>query len=187
MADVTEILTDAEYRMQQSLEALKRELVHLRAGRANSGLVDHIKIDAYGSEMPLNQLATISTPDAATLLISPYDKGQTGAIEKAINMSDLGLMPQSDGSLIRINIPPLTEDRRKDLLKAVGKQGEDSRVAFRNIRRDANDHIKKMQKAKEISEDEMHHYLEQVDKLLESQLTGIDKLLKNKETEITDF
>ena len=96
-------------------------------------------------------------------------------------------MPQSDGSLIRISIPPLTEDRRKDLLKAVAKQGEDTRVAFRNIRRDANDHIKKLQKGKEISEDEMHHYLEQVDKLLEGQLTGIDTLLKNKETEITDF
>ncbi len=187
MAELAEMFADAQHRMEQGLEALKRELAHLRAGRASTGLVEHIKIHAYGSDMPLNQVATLSTPDAATILISPYDKSQTSAVEKAINMSDLGLMPQSDGSLIRIAIPPLTEERRQGLLKVVNKTAEDSRVALRNVRRDVNDHIKKLHKSKEISEDEMHHHLEKVDKLLEEMLAELDKLAVAKQKEITDF
>ena len=187
MADVAALHADAQHRMEQGLEALKRELVHLRAGRASAGLVEHIKVHAYGTDMPLNQVATLSTPDASTILISPFDKSQTSAIEKAINMSDLGLMPQSDGSLIRISIPPLTEERRQDLLKVVNKTTEDSRVALRNVRRDVNDHIKKLHKAKDISEDEMHHNLEQVDKLLEEMLGELEKLASAKQKEITDF
>jgi len=173
--------------MSQSLDAVKRDLSHLRAGRASTGLVEHIKVEAYGSEMPLNQLATITTPDATTILISPYDKSMVNAIDKAINLSDLGLMPQSDGSLVRLNVPPLTEERRQELLKVVRKYGEDGRVALRNIRRDTNDQVKKLEKSKELSEDEMHHYLEQVDKILEKKLADLDQHLEAKEREIVDF
>jgi ribosome recycling factor len=173
--------------MSQSLDAVKRELSHLRAGRANTGLVEHIKVEAYGTEMPLNQLATISTPDATTILISPYDKSMVNAIDKAINLSDLGLMPQSDGSLVRLNVPPLTEERRQELLKVARKYGEDGRVALRNIRRDTNDQVKKLEKSKELSEDEMHHYLEQVDKILEKKLADLDNHLDAKEREIVEF
>ena len=187
MDNVAEIIADAKHRMEQSTMALSRELMHLRAGRANAGLVDHIKVEAYGEQMPLNQLATISTPDAATIMISPFDKSQVAAVERAISTSDLGLMPQSDGSLIRITVPPLTEDRRQDLVKAVHKHGEESRVALRNIRRDANEHIKKLEKAKEMSEDQMHDYLGQVDKVLETQLKNLDQLISDKEKDITDF
>jgi ribosome recycling factor len=187
MDDVKEVLSSAENRMQQSLVALSRELGHLRAGRANSTLVDHVKVDAYDSSMPLSQLATVTTPDATMIMISPYDKNLTGAIEKAINLSDLGLMPQSDGSLIRLNVPPLTEERRTELLKVVRKYGEDGRVALRNVRRDANEQIKKLEKAKDISEDEMHHYLEKVDKILEEQLKALDQQLDSKQQEISEF
>lgn len=182
-----EIRTDLEHRMEQTLEALHRELTHLRAGRAHSGLVDHIRVPAYGTEMPLNQVATVSTPDARTILISPFDKSLVGAIEKAINHSDIGLQANSDGSLIRLLVPELTEDRRRDLLKVVNKQGEEARVALRNVRRDANEHIKRLQKNKEISEDEMHHELEQVDKLLDKRLAELDTVLAAKQREITEF
>lgn len=187
MGDVKGILADAEYRMGQSIEALIREMLHIRAGQANAGLVDHITVEAYGSQMPINQLATVSTPDAQTILISPYDKSQVAPIEKAINTSDLGLMPNSDGSLIRIKVPPLTEERRKELVKAVHKHGEEARVALRNIRRDANDHIKKLEKNKELSEDLMHTHLEEVDKLLETKLKTLDTLVTAKEKDITEF
>ena len=187
MGEVKEILEDAEHRMGQSLEALSRELMHVRAGRANSGLVNHVKVEAYGSQMPLNQLATISTPDAQTILISPYDKSQVAVIEKAINVSDIGLMPNSDGSLIRINVPPLTEERRQELVKVVHKQAEESRVALRNIRRDANEHIKKLEKSKELSEDQMHDHLAEVDKLLEDHLANLEDHVQQKEKEITEI
>jgi ribosome recycling factor len=187
MSDVKQYLADMEHRMEQTLEALHRELTHLRAGRAHSGLVDHIRVPAYGTEMPLNQVATISTPDARTILISPFDKSLTGAVEKAINHSDIGLQANSDGSLIRLLVPELTEDRRKDLLKVVNKLGEESRVALRNVRRDVNEHIKKQQKSKELSEDEMHHHLEQVDKSLDKHLAELDRALAAKQKEISEF
>jgi len=187
MGQVDEILADAERRMSSALAAQQRELLHLRAGRANTGLVEHIKVEAYGAEMPLNQLATISTPEATTILISPFDKSLTGAVEKAISLSDLGLMPQSDGSLIRINVPPLTEERRGELLKVVNKYAEEGRVSLRNVRRDVNDAIKKLQKNKDISEDEMHHYLDKVDKILETKLAELEKLIQGKQQEITEF
>jgi ribosome recycling factor len=187
MAEVKEILEDAEYRMMQSIEAVKRDLGHLRAGRASVSLVEHIRADYYGAETPITQMANVSTPDAQTILISPYDKSQTSAIEKAINMSDLGLMPQSDGSLIRITVPPLTEDRRKELAKVVAKTGEEGKVALRNVRRDSNEQIKKLEKSKELSEDEMHHYLEKVDVILEEQAAELDKLIEAKQKEITEF
>lgn len=187
MSSVAEILADAEHRMGLSIQALARDLMHLRAGRANAGLVDHIRVEAYGEQMPLNQLATISTPDASTILISPFDKSLTGAIEKAINTSDLGLMPNSDGSLIRIAIPPLTEERRKELGKAVNAQAEDGRVALRNIRRDANEHIKRLNRDKELSDDLMHDNLEKIDKLLEQQLKILEEHVADKQRDITEF
>jgi ribosome recycling factor len=187
MQDAKAILTDASHRMDVTLEALHRELLPLRAGKAHTGLVDQIKVHAYDSDMPLNQLATITTPDAFTIMISAYDKSMLGAIEKAIQKSELGLNPQSDGSLIRLNVPPPTEQRRKELVKAVHHIGEESKVALRNVRRDANDHLKKMQKDKLLSEDELHHYLAEVDKLLEKHLAELDRSLSSKEKEITDF
>lgn len=187
MDQIKELLADAGRRMSQGIEVVSRELAHLRAGRANASLVDHIKVEAYGAEMPLNQVATVSTPDATMIMISPFDKSLTSAVEKAINMSDLGLMPQSDGSLIRINVPPLTEDRRHELLKVVKKVGEEGRVALRNVRRDVNDQIKKMHKDKELSEDLMHTYLGEVDKVLEKRLAELEQQLVIKEKEISDF
>jgi ribosome recycling factor len=185
MQDAKAILDDASHRMEVSLQALHRELMPLRAGKAHTGLVDQIKVHAYDSEMPLNQVATISTPDAQTILISPYDKGVVGAIEKAIQKSEIGLNPQSDGSLIRLVVPPPTEQRRKELVKAVHHIGEETKVALRNVRRDANEHLKRMQKDKLLSEDELRHHLEQVDKLLEKELAELDKTLQAKEREIT--
>ena len=187
MNDPKAIITDAGHRMEVTLEALHRELMPLRAGRAHTGLVDQLKVSAYGSEMPMNQLATISTPDAQTIMISCYDKANLAAVEKAIQKSELGLNPQNDGSIIRLNVPPPTEQRRKELVKAVHHIGEENKVALRNVRRDANEHIKKLQKDKVLSEDELHHYLEQVDKLLEKELAELDKVLASKEREITDF
>lgn len=187
MQDAKEILKDASHRMDVTLEALHRELVPLRAGKAHTGLVDQIKVHAYDSDMPLNQLATISTPDAQTIMISAYDKGVLSAIEKAIQKSELGLNPQSDGSVIRLNVPPPTEQRRKELVKAVHHIGEESKVALRNVRRDANEHLKKMQKDKLLSEDELHHHLAEVDKLLEKQQAELDKTIAGKEKEITEF
>ena len=187
MSSVNEITTEADHRMDGSLRAVEREFGHLRAGRASSSLVDYIKAEAYGEEMPLNQLATISTPDATTIQITPYDKGNLGPIDKAIRLSELGLTPANDGTNIRISMPPLTEDRRKDLIKLVHKHGEEGRVAIRNVRRDANDHIKKLEKDKEISQDEMHHALEQVDKLVERHMAELEELIKSKEQEILEF
>lgn len=187
MQDAKAILADAGHRMEQSLDALHRELMPLRAGKAHTGLVDQIKIQAYGSEMPLNQVATISTPDAQTILISPYDKSNVNPIEKAIQKSEIGLNPQSDGSLIRLTVPPPTEQRRKELVKAVHHIGEEAKIALRNVRRDANDHLKRLQKDKTLSEDELRHHLEQVDKLLEKQLAELDKAVSGKEREILEF
>ncbi|MCH7471490.1 ribosome recycling factor [bacterium] len=182
-----EILAEAKRRMAKGVEAVKREMSHLRAGRASPTLVEHIRVQAYGTDTPLNQLATISTPDATTILVSPYDKSLAPAVERAISLSELGLTPQSDGSLIRLTVPALTEERRGELAKVVNKQGEEGRVSLRNVRRDANDQIKKQQKAKDISEDAMHHYLEQVDDILEQALKELDAVIKAKHTEITEF
>lgn len=187
MSSVKDIIGEADHRMDGSLKALDREFGHLRAGRASSSLVDYIKVAAYGDEMPLNQLATISTPDATTITITPFDKGNLNAIDKAIRLSELGLTPANDGAMLRISMPAPTEDRRKELIKFVHKHGEEARVAIRNVRRDANDHIKKVEKDKAISQDEMHHALEQIDKLVERHMADLDAQIKAKEQEILDF
>jgi len=187
MHTIKELLADASHKMEASIHAIERELGHLRAGRANPALVEHIKVSAYGSEMTVQQLANISTPDATTITITPYDKSTLAAVEKGIRLSELNLNPMNDGSLIRLTLPPLTDERRKELIKLVHKHAEEGRIALRNVRRDCNEHIKRLQKDKTVSEDEMHDALSQVDKLLEKRLEELEQHIKAKDKEITDF
>jgi ribosome recycling factor len=188
MSTIKEITEEADHKMQQSLAAVQREMNHLRAGRASTQLVEHIKVSAYGDEVPLQQLANLSTPDATTISITPYDKSVVTAIDKALRLSELGLTPQNDGTgTLRLTLPPPTEERRRELLKFVSKHGEEGKVALRNVRRDANDHIKKLQKDKAIGEDEMRTALEKIDKVLERHLAEVDQMLKAKEKEILEI
>lgn len=179
------IKKNAEDRMEKALGALKRELSTLRAGRASPAMLDRISADYYGTPTPINQLGSISTPDTRTLVIQPWDKSALAAIEKAIQKSDLGLNPANDGSIIRIVIPPLTEERRKELAKETKKFGEEAKVAIRNIRRDANDEIKKKEKA-EISEDESRRHQDDIQKLTDRHVAEVDKILAAKEKEIME-
>ena len=181
-----EIFIDAEDRMEKAVEATQRELNSLRAGRAHPSLLDRLEVSAYETKLPLRQVANVTATDARTLTITPYDKSIIKNIERAIMESDLGIMPQSDGQKIHLNIPPLTEERRRELVKLAHKIAEEGRVALRNIRRDANDHIKKLEKGGEISEDLMHDAMERVDKLLEKYREQIDERLKQKEAEIME-
>jgi ribosome recycling factor len=180
-----EIKKSAEERMEKALTALKRDLSTLRAGRASGAMLDRVQADYYGTPTPVNQLGSINTPDSRTLIIQPWDKSALAAIEKAILKSDLGLTPANDGSIIRINIPPLTEERRADLAKSTKKFGEDAKVAIRNIRRDANDDIKKKEKG-EISEDESRRHQEDVQKMTDRYVAEVDKILVVKEKEIME-
>jgi len=171
--------------MEKALGALKRDLSTLRAGRASASMLDRVQAEYYGTMTPINQLGTITTPDSRTLMIQPWDKSALAAIEKAILKSDLGLTPANDGSIIRITIPPLTEERRAELVKATKKFGEDAKVAIRNIRRDANDEIKKKEKG-EISEDESRRHQEDIQKLTDRFTAEVDKILAAKEKEIME-
>src|SRR5690606_2301042 len=180
------VMQDAKERMEKAIAALKRELGSLRAGRATPSLLERIQADYYGTPTPINQLANISVPDPRTLMIQPWNKSSIGEIEKAIMKSDLGLTPVNDGSVIRINIPPLTAERRTELVKLTRKYGEDAKVAVRNIRRDANDEIKKLEKDS-ISEDESRRYQDEVQKLTDKYIAEIDKVLAAKEKEIMDI
>lgn len=175
----------AEERMGKAIDALKRDLATLRAGRASSALLDRIQVEYYGAPTPVNQLANINTPDSRTLMIQPWDKTSLGAIEKAIMKSDLGLNPANDGTQIRLSIPPLTEERRLELVKSTKKFGEDAKVAIRNIRRDANDDIKKLEKA-DISEDESRRHQEDIQKATDKYIAEVDKVLAAKEKEIME-
>ncbi len=175
-----------EERMDKAITSLKRELSSLRAGRANPALLDRIQVDYYGSPMPINQLANITVPDARLLLIQPWDKSSLAAIERALQKSDLGLSPSNDGNVIRIAIPALTEERRADLVKLTKKAGEESKVAIRNIRRDANDDIKKLEKNGEITEDDVRSYQNDVQKLTDKYIADIEKVLADKEKEIME-
>jgi len=181
-----EILFDTEDRMSKSVDAFERELVKIRTGRATTNLVDGIKVDYYGAETPLNQVASISIPDQRTIAIQPWEKGIIGAVEKAILKSDIGITPNNDGTFIRLNIPDLTGERRKDLVRMVKKITEDYRVAVRNVRRDANDQLKKAEKASEISEDDMKRSQTKVQDLTDEYIKQIDKILQDKETEIME-
>jgi len=175
----------AEERMEKAIQALRRDLATLRAGRATPALLDRIQVEYYGAMTPLNQLANISTPDSRTLMIQPWDKSSMGDIERAIMKSDLGLTPANDGSMIRLSIPALTEERRAELVKLTKKFGEEGKVAIRNIRRDANDDIKKMEKS-DISEDESRRHQDDIQKSTDKFIAEVDKVLAAKEKEIME-
>jgi ribosome recycling factor len=171
--------------MQKTVESTQRSFNTIRTGRANASLLDKITVDYYGSPTSLKSLANISTPDSTTILIQPYDRNTLNLIEKAISMSDVGLTPSNDGSLIRLNIPPLTSDRRKELVKIAAKYAEEGRVAIRNIRRDALDTIRKLEKSAEVSEDESRDQQDKLQKLTNKYTARIDELLAEKEKDIT--
>ncbi len=179
------IKTHAEERMDKAIQALKRDLATLRAGRAAPSLLDRIQVDYYGSPTPVNQLANINTPDSRTLMIQPWDKSSLADIERAIQKSDLGLTPANDGASIRLSIPALTEERRVELVKMTKKFGEEAKVAIRNIRRDAKDDIKKLEKT-DISEDESRRHQEDIQKATDKFIAEVDKVLASKEKEIME-
>ncbi len=179
-------IKDAEERMSKSVEAFRHEIAKIRTGKATTALLDGIKIDYYGTPTPLNQTANVTVLDAHTLSITPWDKSMVQAIDKAILSADLGLNPVNDGTNIKVPIPPLTEERRKDLVKLVKKFGEDAKIAIRNIRRDANDHLKRQEKAKELSEDLRRDAEDEVQKLTDDHIKEIDDLIKRKENEIME-
>ena len=178
---------DAKDRMDKAVAALEKEFSHLRTGRASASLLDGLKVDYYGTMTPVDQIASISTPDSRTITIQPWDRAAFGLVEKAILKSDLGLNPVNDGKIIRIGLPPLTEDRRKDLAKVAKKYAEEAKVACRNIRRDANDALKKLQKDKTISEDGQRQGETEVQKLTDSFVAKIDQTLAKKEKEIMEI
>ncbi len=178
-------LAEAESTMQKTVEATQRAFNTIRTGRANASLLDKVTVEYYGSPTSLKSLASISTPDATTILIQPYDRSSLSLIEKAISMSDVGLTPSNDGSTIRLNIPPLTSDRRKELVKIAAKYAEEGRVAIRNIRRDVIDTIRKQEKSAEISEDESRDQQDKLQKLTNKYTVKIDELLAEKEKDIT--
>jgi ribosome recycling factor len=177
-------LAEVESQMQKAVEATQRSFNTIRTGRANASLLDKIMVEYYGSPTPLKSLAGISTPDATTIAIQPYDRSSLGLIEKAISMSDLGLTPNNDGSIIRLNIPPLTEERRKELVKLAAKYAEEGKVSVRNIRRDAIDSARKQEKAGDISEDESRDLQDEIQKLTDKYISKIDQVLAEKEVDI---
>jgi ribosome recycling factor len=181
-----QIIDQAKDKMEKAVQAFGRELATIRAGRANASLLDKVTVDYYGAPTPLNQLASISVPEARLLVIQPYDKSVINDIEKGILKSDLGLTPSNDGSVIRITIPPLTEERRRELAKLVKKYSEDAKVAVRNVRRDANDDLKKLEKNGDITEDELRGYIDDIQKITDDFVNKIDKITKEKEKEIME-
>jgi ribosome recycling factor len=181
------LLKDIESRMNGTLETLTREFASVRTGRASTALLESIRVDYYGTPTPVPQTASVSVPAARTLLIQPWEAAQLPAIEKAIMKSDLGVTPINDGKVIRLNLPPLTEERRKQLAKTVHKIAEDARIAVRNIRREANDKLKAMAKDKKVSEDEERRGHDQIQKTTDKFISKVDELLKKKEQEILAF
>ena len=179
-----EIQKDAQTRMNKSIESLRHDLTKVRTGRASTALVDHLKVNYYGSDMPLSQVATIAVSDARTLTITPWEKPMVAAVEKAILASDLGLTPNTAGPTIRINMPALPEERRRELTKVVHQEGENTKIAIRNIRRDANQQAKDLLKEKEISEDEERRSEDEVQKLTDQAIKGVDEVVKAKEEEL---
>lgn len=178
------MMDDARQRMHASVEAVQRDLTAMRTGRASLAMIDSIRVDYYGTPTPLNQVGNLSVPDATLITLQPWDASLLGAIEKAIRSSDLDLNPQNDGKVIRIPVPSLTEERRKLLVKNAHKQAEEGRVAIRNVRRDVNDHLKKMMKDRQISEDDEKHAIAEVQKLTDHSIEQINELLKKKEADI---
>jgi ribosome recycling factor len=183
---IEDIRKDAKSRMAKSVESLKHELAKIRTGRAHVSLLDHITVDFYGSEVPISQAANITVEDARTLTVTPWDKSMVKVIEKAILNSDLGLNPATAGNVMRVPMPPLTEERRRDLVRVVRHEAENARVAVRNIRRDANHDLKSLLKEKEVSEDEEHRAQEEIQKLTDKFIKDVDELLQEKEAELME-
>lgn len=181
---IADIKKTAETKMAKTIEAFKGELQKIRTGRAHPGILDQVHVDYYGSMVPISQVANVTLLDARTISVQPWEKGMGPKIEKAIRESDLGLNPSSQGDLLRVPMPALTEERRKDLTKVVRHAGEDARIATRNLRRDANEHLKKLLKDKEISEDDERRALEQLQRLTDGSIAEIDRLVSGKEAEI---
>jgi len=182
--NVAEIQKTTEQKMQKSVEALRADYAKIRTGRAHTGLLDHIHVDYYGTPMPLNQVSNVTLADARTIAVQPWEKKMIPVVEKAIRESDLGLNPATTGDIVRVPMPPLTEQRRKELVKVVKHEGENAKVAVRNLRRDANHHIKELLKAKTISEDDDRRAEEAIQKLTDRFVTEVDKLVAEKEKEV---
>lgn len=183
---INEVRKDAETRMKKSIESLRHEFSKVRTGRAHTSLLDHIKVSAYGSEVPLNQVANVNVSDSRTLTITPWDKNMVQAVEKAIMSSDLGLNPSTAGTVIRVIMPPLTEERRRDLVKVVRGEAEAARVAIRNIRRDGMNSLKELVKEKEISEDDERRAQEDMQKLTDRYVAEVEKVLQEKEADLME-
>lgn len=183
---MNEVKTTAQEKMQKSIESLKADLSKVRTGRAHTGLLDHVTVEYYGNPTPVNQVAGVSLGDARTLNVQPYEKDMVAKVEKAIRDSDLGLNPATNGNVIRVPMPMLTEERRRDLTKIVRSEGESAKVAIRNIRRDANDTLKKMVKDKDISEDDERRGQDAVQKLTDEAVAEVDKLLEQKEADLME-
>jgi len=181
-----ETIKEMQEKMKQAVQAFSKSLATVRAGRANPSLLDGVHVDYYGAYTPLNQLASVSAPEARLLVITPFDTSAIGEIEKAIQKADLGLSPSSDGNVVRINIPTLTEERRKDLVKVIGKYAEEARVQIRNIRRDANDQLKKMEKGSEITEDDLRSLQDDVQSNTDKYVGEVDNMVDTKEKEIME-
>ena len=182
----SEILAGAERKMLRAVEAMERDFQGLRTGRASTSIVERLLVDYYGTQTPLNQLASISVPEAHQIVIQPWDRGVLSAIEKAILKSDIGLTPNVDGTLVRLNIPPLTEERRKDIVRSVHKRMEDARIEIRNIRREANDGIKKEERDGELGTDEARREVDQLQKLTDRVIADVDRLGDVKEQEVLE-
>jgi ribosome recycling factor len=183
---IDDVVADAQRRMDKTIESTRSEFGSVRTGRASAGLLDRIQVSYYGTKTPLNQLAQISVPEPRLLSIQPYDKGAIKEIERAILESDLGLTPANDGQVIRLPVPQLTEQRRKDLVKVVGKLAEEGRIALRNVRRDAITHLKDLEKDGQVGSDELHRAEDRMQKLTDEHVKMVDELYKHKETEILE-
>jgi ribosome recycling factor len=181
---IDDVLADAKDRMGKAVEALRKELATIRTGRAHPGLIEHLRVDYYGAPTPLNQLASIGVPEPRLLTIQPWDRQSLGAIEKAIHKADLGLNPINDGNIIRLAIPQLTEERRKELVKVVHKKVEEGRVAVRNVRRDRHDELRRLQREKDISEDAQYGAQEELQKLTDGFIEEIERVGEEKEAEL---
>ena len=184
---INDIVKDANQRMNKSIDAFRHELSRIRTGRAHPGLLEHVMVNYYGTEVPLTQASNVGVQDSRTLAVTPWDKNMVPDIEKAILNSDLGLNPVTAGGVIRVPLPPLTEERRRELAKVVRGEAESARVAVRNIRRDANHHLKELVKEKEITEDEEHRAESEIQKLTDAHIENIEKLLQEKEAELMEI
>lgn len=181
---ISEIQQQTEYKMKRTVETLREDFIKIRTGRASTGLLDHIMVEYYGTPTPINQVAQIGVADARTLTVQPWEKSMVAPVEKAIRSSDLGLNPATSGMLIRVPLPPLTEERRRELTKFVRHLGEEAKVAIRNLRRDANEQVKKLTKAKEISEDDESRAEKDIQKLTDNFVSSIDQCVAEKEKEV---